>query len=188
MKENRGLAVHSNSLGRSVSSDRKIMVGLSAVILFAAFAFATGVYAIEENKAVKEPTVVTSQKMTTDQKAKTALFEGNVVTKKGDRTMYADKMLVHYAEEKGGSNIKEIDSEGNVKLVRGDRVVTSKFAVYYAEPEEYIVFTGEPRASEGENVVTGTKITYFMKDDHSIVENSKVFIVSKDREKKGNEQ
>ncbi len=165
-----------------------------AGLLFAAVVYATGVFAAEGNKNVdqnknvaeqnrnaKEPTVVTSEKMTTDQKAKTALFEGNVVTKKGDRTMYADKMLVHYSEEKGGSNIKEIDAEGNVKLVKGDRVVTSKVAVYYAEPEEYIVFTGEPRASEGENVVTGTKITYFMKDDHSIVENSKVFIVNKNR-------
>ncbi len=168
----------------------KVMAGL----LFAALVFATGVFAAEENRSieqsrnVKEPTVVTSQKMTTDSKAQTALFEGNVVSKKGDRTMYADKMLVHYSEEKGGSNIKEIDAEGNVKLVRGDRVVTSKFAVYHADPEEYIVFTGEPRASEGENVVTGTKITYFMKDDHSVVENSKVFIVSKDRQKQGDGQ
>lgn len=169
--------------------ENKILLGVIVGLFFAAVLFTTGVFAAEENKTieqnknVKEPTVVTSQKMTTDQKAKTALFEGNVVTKKGDRTMYADKMLVHYSEEKGSSNIKEIDAEGNVKLVRGDRVVTSKFAVYYAEPEEYIVFTGDPRASQGENVVAGTKITYFMKDDHSIVENSKVFIVNKDRPK-----
>jgi len=186
MKKNKGSRI--NDLCIQALSP-KIRAGLMAGLLFAAVVFASGVFAagesknVEDNKNVKEPTVVTSQKMTTDQKAKTALFEGNVVTKKGDRTMYADKMLVHYSEEKGGSNIKEIDAEGNVKLVRGDRVVTSKFAVYYAEPEEYIVFTGEPRASQGENVVTGTKITYFMKDDHSIVENSKVFIVNKDRQK-----
>jgi len=178
MKENQGSRINNLCLQ-----------ALRACLLLGAILFATGVVAAEEkksaeeNKSVREPTIVTSQKMTTDNKAKTALFEGNVVAKKGDRTMYADKMLVHYSEEKGGSNIKEIDAEGNVKLVKEDRVVTSKVAVYYAEPEEYIVFTGEPRASEGENVVTGTKITYFMKDDHSIVENSKVFIVSKDRPK-----
>ncbi len=97
--------------------------------------------------------------------------------------MYADKMLVYYSEEKGSSNVKKIEAEGNVKLVRGNRIVTSKYATYYSEPEEYAVFTGEPRASEGENVVTGTKITYFMKDDHSIVENSKVFIVNKEKQK-----
>lgn len=152
-------------------------------ILFVLFVSAGWGFAAEEKGpvAVKEPTVVTSQKLTTDNKAKTALFEGNVVAKKGDRTVYADRMLVYYSEEKGGSNIKKIEADGNVKMIKGDRVVTSKSAVYYAEPEEYIVFTGEPRASEGENVVTGTKITYFMKDDHSIVENSKVFIVNKSK-------
>lgn len=158
-----------------------------AFLLFAALVSAGGVFAAEEKSNaseqknnVKEPTIVTSQKLTTDNKAHTALFEGNVVAKKGDRTMYADRMLVYYSEEKGGSNIKKIEADGNVKLVRGDRVVTSKSAVYYAEPEEYIVFTGDPRASQGENVITGTKITYFMKDDHSIVENSKVVIVNKE--------
>ncbi|HKN19561.1 MAG TPA: LptA/OstA family protein [Dissulfurispiraceae bacterium] len=178
----------------------KVLSGVIAGLLFTSVVSARAVFAAEENKNVKgpavvtsqkmtgenknvkEPTVITAQKMTTDQKAQTALFEGNVVSKKGDRTMYADQMLVHYSEEKGSSNIKQIDAEGNVKLIRGDRVVTSKFAVYHSEPEEYIVFTGEPRASQGENVVTGTKITYFMKDDHSIVENSKVFIVNKDRQ------
>jgi lipopolysaccharide export system protein LptA len=161
----------------------KRMAVVTAGLLFAAVVCATWVFAAEEKKNVQEPTVVTSQKLTTDSKARTALFEGNVVATKGDRTTYADKMLVYYSEGKGGSNIKKIDAEGNVKLVKGDRVVTSKVAVYYAEPEEHVVFTGEPRASEGENVVTGTKITYFMKDDHSIVENSKVYIVNKDRQK-----
>jgi lipopolysaccharide export system protein LptA len=135
----------------------------------------------EQEKTVKEPIIITSKSLTTDNKAKTALFEGNVVAKKGDRTMYADKMLIYYSEEKGGNSIKKIEAEGNVKLVRGDRVVTSKFATYFAEPEERIIFTGDPRASEGENVVTGTKITYFTKDDHSVVENSKVFIVNKEK-------
>ncbi len=132
-----------------------------------------------QKKPSNEPTVITSQTLTADNKAHTALFEGNVVAKKGEMTQYADKMLVTYSDEKGSSNIKQIDSEGNVKLIKGDRVVTSKFATYFAEPEEHIIFTGEPRASEGENVVTGTKMTYFMKDDRSIVENSKVFLAER---------
>lgn len=136
----------------------------------------------QEKKAAsssREPTVITSEILTADNKAKTALFERSVVAKKGEMTLFADKMLVYYSEEKGGSNIKKIDAEGNVKLIKGDRVVTSKFAVYFAEPEEKIIFTGEPRATEGENVVTGTKMTYFMKDDRSLVENSKVFMINK---------
>lgn len=58
-----------------------IIAGLIAGFLFAAVVFTTGVFAAQENKNteasknVKEPTVVTSQKMTTDQKAKTALLK-----------------------------------------------------------------------------------------------------------------
>ena len=134
-----------------------------------------------DKKDEKAPTIITSRTLNADNKAKTALFEGNVVAKKGEMTIFADKMLVFYAEEKGGSNIKKIDAEGNVKLIKGDRVVTSGFATYFAEPEEHIVFTGEPRATEGDNVVTGTKMTSFIKDDRSVVENSKVFLVEKKR-------
>jgi len=95
-------------------------------------------------------------------------------------TLYADKMMVYYSEEKEGSaSIKKIEAEGNVKLIKGDRVVISKMATYFAEPEERVVFTGEPKATEGENVITGTKMTYYLKDDRSIVENSKVMLIDR---------
>ncbi len=122
----------------------------------------------------KEPTVITSRSLTADNKAKTALFEGAVVAKKGDMTMSADRMLVHYADEKGGG-IRRIDAEGNVKVLKGDRAVTSQAATYLTDPER-IVFTGEPAATEGENVVRGSRMTFFVKDDRYTVENSKVFL------------
>jgi lipopolysaccharide export system protein LptA len=42
--------------------------------------------------------------------------------------------------------------------------------------EQKIVFTGNPRAVEGSNVITGTKMIYLIAEDRSIVENSKVFL------------
>jgi len=162
-------------------------VGVSGIKQFFFVLFLAGFWLLatdycsfaEDKKDGKVPTIITSRTLSADNKARTALFEGNVIVKKGEMTMFADKMLVYYAEEKSGSNIKKIDAEGNVKLIKGDRVVTARFAVYFAEPQEHIVFTGEPRATEGENVVTGTKMTNFIKDDRSIVENSKVFLVEK---------
>ena len=93
-------------------------------------------------------------------------------------------MLVYYSEGGSGSNIDKIESDGNVKLVRGDRVVTSGKMVYYAgtdKTDERAIFTESPRAAEGKNVVIGTKMTYYMKDDRSLVENSKVFVVEKEQ-------
>jgi lipopolysaccharide export system protein LptA len=134
-----------------------------------------------DKNAQPVPTIITSEALTADNKAKTALFTGSVVAKKGNMTLYADRMLVYYIASGGGSNIDKIDAEGNVKLIRGDRIVTSGKAVYFAGAEERAIFTESPRAAEGKNVVTGTKMTYYMKDDRSVVENSKVFIVEKEQ-------
>ena len=140
----------------------------------------------KDAKKEQAPTIITSQSLTADNKAKTALFTGSVVAKKADTTIYTDRMLVYYSEGGSGSNIDKIESDGNVKLVRGDRVVTSGKMVYYAgtdkdKTDERAIFTENPRAAEGKNVVIGTKMTYYMKDDRSLVENSKVFVVEKEQ-------
>ncbi|MCS7215700.1 MAG: lipopolysaccharide transport periplasmic protein LptA [Thermodesulfovibrio sp.] len=133
----------------------------------------------EEKKETPEPIIITSKSLINDSKAKTATFEGDVVAKKGDITLYASKMIVYYEDEQKGGNIKMIEAIGNVKLVKADRVVNSHKATYYPEPEERVVFTGEPRATEGKNLVTGEKIIYFIKNDKSMVERSKVYLKEK---------
>ena len=150
----------------------------------------------KDAKKEQAPTIITSESLTADNKAKTALFTGSVVAKKADTTIYTDRMLVYYSEGGSGSNIDKMEADGNVKLVRGDRVVTSGKMVYYAgtdkdKTDERAIFTENPRAAEGKNVVIGTKMTYYMKDDRSLVENSKVFIVEKEpgtQEKKPQEK
>jgi lipopolysaccharide export system protein LptA len=123
----------------------------------------------------KEPTTITASTLTADNKARTALFEGSVVAKNDDLTIHSDKMLVYYAED---GKVTKIDAAGHVKVIKGERIITSDEATYFTE-EEKVVFTGKPRAMEGGNVVSGTKMTYFMKEDRSLVENSKVFIENK---------
>lgn len=129
-----------------------------------------------DDKKRSDSIVITSRTMMTDNKANTALFEGSVIAKKGDLTLYADKMLVYYSEQKSGSNVKQVDAESNVKLIKGERVITAAFAVYFSAPEERVVFTGDPRASDGESIVTGSRMTYFIKGERSLVEDSKVFM------------
>ena len=127
-----------------------------------------------ENRSLelKGPIVITSSTLTADNKTRTALFEGSVVAKTDTVTISSDRMLVHYAED---GKVTKIEAEGQVTLVRGARAITAKAATYLAD-EEKVIFTGEPRAIEGGNVVSGTKMIYLMKEDRSIVENSKVFI------------
>ncbi len=129
---------------------------------------------------VKGPIVITSETLLTDNAKHTALFEGSsakqVVAKSENMVLYSDKMMVHYTEQSG--NVTRIDAEGNIKFVKENLVVTSNEAVYFAA-EDKVVFTGEPKAVERGNVVTGTKLIYLLKEDRSIVENPRILLENK---------
>lgn len=138
--------------------------------------YSTGALAEEQKMQVKGPINITSETLTSDNKSHTALFEGKVVAKTTDMTIYADKMLVFYRE--GSGDVTKIESTGNVRLLKSGRLITSQMATYYAD-EDKVVFTGEPRAEDGENVVTGVTMTYYISQDRSYVEKSKVFLKNK---------
>ncbi|MEO5358703.1 MAG: lipopolysaccharide transport periplasmic protein LptA [Nitrospirae bacterium YQR-1] len=123
------------------------------------------------------PLVITSNQLSTDNKNKTATFIGSVKAIKGDTTFYADKMVVYYTDDQ--SKIKQIDSTGNTKLVRGEKVITAAKTVYYGGADEHVVFTGNPEAIDGKNKIIGSKMTYYMKDDRSVVENSRAHLEDK---------
>lgn len=152
---------------------------LSASCLMLLCIILSPAFAENQKTGMKGPITVTSETLTADNKARTALFERSVVAKTTDMTIHSDKMLVFYRE--GSGDVTKIEASGNVKVIRDNKVITSQIAVYFAE-EEKVVFTGEPRAIDGENIVTGSKMTYYLKEDRSQVENSKVFLKSaKDR-------
>ena len=129
-----------------------------------------------QKENIKGPVTITSETLTADNKAHTALFENRVVAVTSDLTIHSDKMLVFYKEDSG--EVTKIEATGNVRVLRESRIITAKAATYYAD-EEKVIFTGEPRAMDGDNVVTGTKITYFMDNDRFQVENSKVILKNK---------
>ena len=137
------------------------------------FLLSTNVFSEEKAQRIKGPITITSEMLTADNKAHTALFERSVVARTTDMTLFADRMLVSYDKDSG--DIKTIDAEGNIKLLKGTRVIISQKANYYADGDK-VIFTGEPRATDGENVVTGTKITYLLNEDRYLVEDSKVFL------------
>lgn len=149
---------------------------LLIISLLLIFISATDTFSQDTKQRIRGPIVVTSETLTADNNAHTALFERNVVAKTTDMTIYADTMLVYYRENSG--DVTKIESAGNVRVLRNTRIITSQKAVYYAD-EDKVIFTGDPRAVDGENVVTGTRMTYFINDDRSYVENSKVFLNNK---------
>jgi len=133
-------------------------------------------FSAEKAERIKGPIIITSEILTADNQTHTALFENSVVARTTYMTIYADRMLVYYNKDTG--NVIRINAEGDVKLIKENRVITSKEATYYAEGEK-VIFSGEPRAVDGENVVTGRKMTYLLNEDRFLVEGSKVFLKNK---------
>lgn len=147
----------------------------SLLVCLAALLFAWPCGAQEEEPLGRGPIVITSEMFSADNRANLAVFEGSVEAKTGDLMLRAHRMTVYYSE---GGQVREIDAEGSVTLIRGSRVVTAGRAVY-REEEQTIVFTGGPRAVKGGTVVTGSRMIYHIDDDRSIVEDSKVFLERK---------
>jgi lipopolysaccharide export system protein LptA len=121
----------------------------------------------------KRPIIITSKTLTADSKNNTATFDGSVVAKTDRITIYSDKMTVFYGNSEG--KIKKIHAVGNVKVNKKGKALFSKDAIYFND-EEKIVFTGNPKAIEGENLITGKKIIFYLKDDRAVIEESRVIL------------
>jgi len=124
----------------------------------------------------KKPVIITSETLTADNKNSTAIFEGKVVAKTDDITMYSDKMTVYYDNKR--NKVTKIHALGHVKVRKEERALFSDEAVYL-EDEEKIIFTGNPKAVDGENVISGKQIIFHLKDDRAEVQGSRVILQNK---------
>ncbi|MGW8272210.1 MAG: lipopolysaccharide transport periplasmic protein LptA [Thermodesulfovibrionales bacterium] len=129
----------------------------------------------QERTQSASPIEITAQSMIADNKSNSITFEGSVVAQKDAVTMYADRMIVRYDNAR---KVQSIFAEHSVRLVQAAKEIRADSAVYNAN-DESVVFTGNPVFSEGPDTVTGTKITYFISDDRSVVENSRVILHGK---------
>ena len=65
--------------------------------------------------------------------------------------------------------LKEIVAEGNVDITSGDRHATAKKAVF-TQATRTVVLSGNAVLQEGENRVTGEKVTVFLDEKRTVVE------------------
>jgi lipopolysaccharide export system protein LptA len=120
---------------------------------------------VESDKSTgpKGPTVITASMLSADGNTNTALFEGSVIAKNNEMTLYSDRMMVYYTANK---EIDHIDAEHNVKLIKKDRVGTCEKATYFAN-EQKIVIVGKPRFHRQTKSSRGTKCGNRLQDDIS---------------------
>jgi len=115
-----------------------------------------------------QPITVKSNELAADNKGRTAIFTGKVVSKQGDVTIFSDKLIVNYAEN--GGEVDKVEAIGNVRIVQTNRTGISSHALYESR-EGRITLTGkpDPKVIQGADSVTGKVIIYYVDDDKSFV-------------------
>jgi len=135
-------------------------------------------------------TDITAKRITMRNQENKAIFEGNVVLKKGTLVVHSDVMVVFLkpgdsqavapapkAPQKGSDElptvsnraVSMIEATGQVRIEKAEGRATCRKAVYN-EDERKIVLTGDPIAWQHGTCVSGKKIVMFLDDDRTIVE------------------
>jgi lipopolysaccharide export system protein LptA len=135
--------------------------------------------------ARKEPIRVRSQGLEFFYDEKRIVYRGDVVATQGDETLKSRILTVTYEDiptnngnssqkpgegsADGRQKLKEIIAEGDVEIVSGNRRATGKKAVF-TEATRTIVLSGNAVLQEGQNRVSGERVTIFLDEKRSVVD------------------
>ena len=140
----------------------KSIVALVFALLLLSVPLLTG--AGEERS--NQPIQIKSDELSTDSVARTATFKGKVVARQGDVTIYADRLVVTYSDKE--HDVEQIEAFGNVRISQGDRLAQAGHARYEGKGGKIVLDT-EPKVFQGDDVVTGKIITYYLDEQRSVV-------------------
>lgn len=98
--------------------------------------------------------------------ARQASFFGHVVVRRGDVTLYANRVTVYYLEGRG--DVDRIEATGEVRIVQGERIATSERATLL-QKEAKVILLGGAKLRQGEDLVQGEEVTVFLNEERSVV-------------------
>ena len=118
----------------------------------------------------RDPIDINSDSVEANQKQNKVTFKGNVIAKQRDTTLYANTLVIIYDENT--KKLKEIIATGNVKIVQLERRATGQKATFQQD-ENKMVLDGEAVVREGENVIRGERVIFYVDEERSVVEGGK---------------
>jgi len=124
--------------------------------------------------AASAPITIEADHMTSLEEENNVLFTGNVDAAQADIRIRADEMTVYYtaAEESKKQEVKRLRCIGNVEITRGEWLGTGKVMNYLAK-ERKVILTGDAKAWQGTNLVSGNTIIYYLDEGRSEVVGSR---------------
>ena len=145
----------------------------------------------------KNPIEITSDRMRSENQNRKIIFSGNVKSKWGDLEIQSDVLEIYTlspdrkkasANNKvvGNQQLEEIVALGNVRIKKGDRRAKGDKAIYF-DRQQKIILTGTPKAMawEGENIIEGREMIFFLERDRFVVNERVIFKMNLQNEEPG---
>ena len=123
----------------------------------------------------QEPIHIEADRMVSQEQDNSVIFTGNVDARQGELVIRTDVMTVYYVQDensdgkKGASEVNKLTCKGNVQISQGDWLGTGRRMDYYAQDRK-VILSGDAKGWQGQNMVAGKTITYFLDEGRSIVE------------------
>lgn len=121
----------------------------------------------KKETAPPKPVTIIANRMEVNRKLHVAVYIDNVIVKKEDTTIYAKR--VEFLFDDKMEEIQKITAEGGVRIEDPEKTATSEKAVYLND-KDILILTGNAKVWQGDNIVTGSKMTLLRQEDRSIVE------------------
>lgn len=118
------------------------------------------------------PVQVTSDSLSVNQNAGTAVFTGNVVVIQGDMRMTAPWVKADYTQGKGTQKgrITRIHAKGGVTLVTSPTEAAEGQDAVYTIGSGQVVMTGAVVLTQGDNAMSGQKLVIHLNDGTGTME------------------
>ncbi len=139
--------------------------------------------------AKSAPITIEADHMTSLEKKNSVLFKGNVDAAQAEVRIRSDEMTVYYSDAKKGKKqeVKRLKCIGNVEITKGDWLGTGKIMNYLAK-ERKVILSGDAKAWQDTNLVTGDTIIYYLDEDRSEVIADRPSVTTGGKKGKGKKQ
>ncbi len=133
-------------------------------LLLTIFSFCPNVF------ATGAPINIEADHMTSLEEENSVLFSGNVDARQAEVRILSDKLTVYYTKVARGEKqeVRRLRCEGNVEITKGDWLGTGKTMNYLAKDRK-VILSGDAKAWQGTNLVTGNTIIYYLDEGRSEV-------------------
>ncbi len=121
-------------------------------------------------KSSNIPTMIEADELIYSQKENKAIYKGNVVVKRGDLTIYANRMDVYFNKE---GDIEKIVATGNVRIYKAPNREGRGEKAIYVKATDTLTLIGNAYLKQGKNIVEGEKVVYYISKEITEVKGAK---------------